>query len=109
MLPETKHNSHDVRKPLETSGRCSVWHKYVKDAKEQPLVLLGTDDRYTIWTIINVEVISTGEELFTLKARSSLGVLPRLDMEKIPEGFRTRVVGSLDAFRDEVYRSGPVC
>lgn len=71
MLTETKDNKHDVKKSLETCGRASIWDKYLKDAKEQPLVLLGTDSRFTIWTIINIEVISTGEEFITMKARST--------------------------------------
>lgn len=97
-----------TRKFLDTFGRRSIWHEYINGKDEQALVLLGVDNRFTIWTIINIEVISTGEELITLKARTSLGVLPRIDTNKIPSAFRARVMQSLNAFRDEVYRSGPV-
>ena len=96
-----------TKKLLDTFGRRSIWHQYLNGKDEQPLVLLGVDNRFTIWTIIGIEVISTGEELVTLKARSSLGVLPRLNINNIPEGFRTAVTQKLNAFRDDVYRAGP--
>jgi hypothetical protein len=72
------------------------------------LVLLGLDERFTVWTIIDIEAIATGEDLVTLKARSSLGILPEIEANKIAESFRPRVNESLNAFRDEVYRSAPI-
>lgn len=97
-----------VTKALETFYGNPIWHRFIKDQKEQPLVLLGFDERFTVWTIINVEYISTGEDLVTLKACSSLGVLPKLERNKIPENSRTSVMASIDAFADEVYRAAPV-
>lgn len=96
-----------AQKLLETFSSRGIWHQYLDKKDEHPIVLLGVDNRFTIWTVISIEVISSGEELVTLKARSSLGVLPRLDINKIPEDFRSRVQQCLNAFRDEVYRSGP--
>jgi len=99
---------HAIHKQLETFQGLSVWNKYLKDSTEQPLVLLGLDDRFTIWTIIGIEVVSTGEELVTLKARRSLGLLPNIDYSKIPEDFRTAVMESVEAFSDEAHRAAPV-
>ncbi len=101
-------NIHEIQKSLETFTSNSIWHKYINGKHEQPLILLGLDNRFTIWTIINVEVLSTGEDLVTLKARSSLGVLPRIYEDKIPKKFRGRVAESLDAFVDEAHRSAPI-
>jgi hypothetical protein len=95
-------------KRLETFQGQVIWHKYIKDHKEQPLVLLGADDRFTVWSIINVEAITTGEDLVTLKARSSLGILPEINAEDIPQLFRHRVEESLSSFTDEVHRSPPL-
>lgn len=97
-----------VTKLLETFYGNPIWHRFIKDQKEQPLVLLGFDERFTVWTIINVESISTGEDLVTLKSCSSLGVLPQIESGKIPENSRTAVMASLDAFADEVYHAAPV-
>jgi hypothetical protein len=71
-------------------------------------VLLGRDKRFTIHTIIDVEVIATGEDLVTLKARSGLGVLPVVDESKLPEEHARRVQESLSAFADEAHRASPV-
>jgi len=97
-----------VTKSLETFHGNPIWHRFIKDQKEQPLVLLGFDERFTVWTIINVENISTGEDLVTLKSCSSLGVLPQVESGKIPENSRSAVMASLDAFTDEVYHAAPV-
>lgn len=79
-----------------------------KETRERPLILLGWHDRFTIWTVVNIEAISTGEDLVTLKARTGLGVLPLLDESKIPETYRSAVIESLERFADEVHRSAPV-
>ncbi len=70
-------------------------------------MLLGVDDRFTVWTIIDVEAIVTGEDLVTLKARNSFGILPDLKKDKIPEPFRAKITEALNTFTDEVHRSAP--
>ncbi|TCS60160.1 hypothetical protein [Varunaivibrio sulfuroxidans] len=85
-----------------------IYHKYFHEKDEQPIVCLGFGDRFTIWTIINIEATSTCEDLVTLKARRGLGVLPDLDKEKIPDSHRNAVLESLEGFVDEVHRSSPI-
>lgn len=92
---------------LHTYDGHSIWHKYLKGRNERPLVCLGFADRFTIWTIINVEATSTREDMVTLKARRGLGILPDLDRDKIPEKHRNVVLESLEGFVDEVHRSAP--
>lgn len=95
-------------KLLETFYGNPIWHKFIQGKKEPPLVVLGMDDRFTIWTIINVEAISTGEDLVTLKARSNFGILPKINKDKIPSGFQAKLDETLTRFADEVHRSSPV-
>lgn len=97
-----------VTKLLETFHGNPVWHRYIKNQKAQPLVLLGFDERFTVWTIVNVEYISTGEDLVTLKACAGLGVLPHINVDAIPGRNRKAVMDVLDIFADEVHRSAPV-
>jgi hypothetical protein len=99
---------HGFSKQLETFHGNPIWHKYIKGRRELPLVLLGVDDRYTVWSIISVESISTGEDLVTLKARNSFGILPHINESKIQESFRSKLNDVLDHFIDEVHRSSPV-
>lgn len=71
------------------------------------LVALGIRDAMTLWSVIGVEQISTGEDLVTLKARSNLGTLPDLAEEAVPFASRARVRECLNKLADTVYKVGP--
>ncbi len=100
--------SREIKKILETFNGNQIWHKYVENQRELPLVFLGVDGRFTVWRIIDIEAISTGEDLVTLRARSSLGILPSIKSNKIPESFKSKLNETLGTFVDEVHRSSPV-
>jgi len=106
-IPSEMRSTVPVKKHLDTYVAKSIWHVFPRLLKDPLLVVLGLETRFSIWSIVNIEVISTGDDLVTLKARSGLGLLPRLDEEKISEQFRGRVVSSLEAFADEAYRAAP--
>ena len=95
-------------KRLRTFRSMLFYNEFIRGQKEQPLVILGCDDCFTVWTVINVETISTGENLVTLKARNSLGILPQYDEQKIPERYRARVKEGLETFADAVHHSAPI-
>ena len=97
-----------IRKVLYTFEGQPILPRLPGKINEQPLVLLGVGDRFSTWTIINIETISTREDLVTLKGRSSFGVLPVVDDSKIPNGVRALIRESLSAFVDEVHRSAPI-
>lgn len=98
---------HEFGKSLETFYGNPIWYK-IQERREFPIVLLGVDDRFTAWTIISVEAIATGEDLVTLKARNSFGILPRILDGKVPEAFQAKLSEALETFTDEVHRSSPV-
>ena len=104
---ETTEKKHDLTKDLDTFNGNTIWHKFIKDQKTLPIVLLGLDDRFTTWKIIDVEAISTGEDLVTLKAQSKFGVLPELISEEIPEIYRAAIDESLNNFIDTTHHSAP--
>lgn len=99
---------HAHNKSLEVFYGNPIWHKHLDGKRELPLVLLGADERFTAWTIISVEAIMTGEDLVTLKARSSFGILPKMIDARVPDAFRTKLLETLAAFADEVHRASPV-
>jgi hypothetical protein len=99
---------HAKNKSLETFHGNPIWYQHIQGRQELPIVLLGVDDRFTAWTIINVEAIVTGEDLVTLKARNSFGILPKMLAGKVPEGFQAKLDETLVTFTDEVHRSSPV-
>lgn len=71
------------------------------------LVILGTSSGYSIWTIIGIETISTGEDLVTLRARQALGALPDIYWAKIPVDYRSKVEEAINTLADDYRRAGP--
>lgn len=72
-----------------------------------PIFLLGTKDGFTIWTLVNTETSATGDEIITLKARMSIGALPKIDRTKVLAADGQSVIESLDKLEEEVFRAGP--
>lgn len=70
-------------------------------------IVLGVKQAATLWRVIAIEQISTGEDLVTLKSRSNMGVLPELSDEKVPSAHRQRVWECIDRLVDTAYRGGP--
>lgn len=69
-------------------------------------VRLGDDQWSTDWRIIQVEKLFTGEEIVTLKATRSFGVLPEVDWEQVPEGAVSTIRAKLEVLEDEFNRAG---
>ncbi|KGW85355.1 hypothetical protein [Burkholderia pseudomallei] len=71
------------------------------------LFALGVRDSYTLWTLLSVERLSTGEDLLTLRARSSLGAMPSLDEAAIPQDGVDDIRRQVDRVSDAEHRQGP--
>lgn len=71
------------------------------------LIALGSADAYTLWRVVGVERIVTGEDLLTLRARSSLGTLPELMESKVPADQLRKVKETLEKLSEASYRAGP--
>ena len=71
----------------------------------QPTVALGNRDAYTLWRVVDIERIVTGEDLLTLRARGYLGVLPELRSDAVPKDGRSKVVELVEKLADGAYRS----
>lgn len=70
-------------------------------------IALGTSDAVSAWRIVAIERIFTGEDLLTLRARTSLGVFPDLIPGAIPAVALHRLETALAAAADAVFREGP--
>ena len=70
-------------------------------------LVLGVQAAMTLWQLVGIEQISSGEDLVTLKARSNLGVLPEILGKQIPEVARRIILESVDKLLDTAYRAGP--
>jgi hypothetical protein len=72
----------------------------------QTRVALGFGDAFTLWRLISVERMITGDDLVTLQARSSFGVITEIDEKKIPETHRKHVVETINKVVDSANRAG---
>jgi len=68
-------------------------------------VLLGAPE--SRWKILSIEKISGDELLHTLKARSSLGALPELSLDKVPAVARNKAAQVYQELVDAAYLAGP--
>lgn len=103
-----KASNHGIETTLETYQSISFYYQFLNKKTEQPLVLLGLDESFSIWTVIARERMYNGEELITLKSRNSLGILPIINDKKILDEFRASVKDSIEGFVDDVYRATPI-
>ncbi len=74
---------------------------------QSPLIALGTRAAYTVWRVISVERIVTGEDLVTLRSRTSLGLLPELNVEAVPQESLAKISEVLDTLVQAAHTSGP--
>lgn len=72
---------HAVNKSLTVFERTRI-KEHFQQPSTWPLVILGWKSSPTFWRVLQIENISTGEELVYLRARNSIGILPELDFKK---------------------------
>lgn len=85
-------------------------HQFGSRLRKNPrmLLMLGHADAPTVWRIISAERTPSGEDLITLRARSSFGALPDILEDHIPEAARPPVLEALDRVTDGAFRSSAV-
>lgn len=101
--------------PLEVNSRTQdekafsfesvVPSEFDVKGNQQLLVVLGAEKAFSIWAITNKETVHTREILVTLKARQSLGALPEIDWNRLPDNSGL-VKGKIENLLDDVYRAG---
>jgi len=74
--------------------------------RRNSVLILGTGNRLSAYSILDVELLFNGEELITVRTRASLGGLPDLNALLIPQTYRNVVLEQYEkaanaAFRDE--------
>lgn len=73
----------------------------------QPIVVLGTKDSYTVWTILSREKTVSGDELITLKSRQTFGALPIVNYAVVPVEGQGVLADALKVFEDDIHRAAP--
>lgn len=71
---------------LATFREFNFFAKIQKECIENPHIILGTVNHYTIWSIVDVETAISGETILFIKSRKVIGALPRINYESITNG-----------------------
>jgi hypothetical protein len=95
-----------VKKPLHRFHDYAA-RVHLKTSTRPVTVVLGVQDAMTLWRVVGIEQISTGEDLVTLKSRSNMGVLPDISENALPAGGAKRVLQTIETLIDTAYRGGP--
>ena len=74
---------------------------------EHPLVILGSNTQFTIWSVINVETSISGETILFLKARKTIGVLPKIDYSAINGNYHNQLKDKLERLASDIHQAGP--
>lgn len=72
-----------------------------------PLIVLGSNTQFTIWSVIDVETSISGETILFLKARKTIGVLPKINYSAIDEKYHSQIKDKLARLADDIYKAGP--
>jgi hypothetical protein len=74
----------------------------------RPLVAIGTESYFTIWTISSIEGTSAAEFVVTLRGRQTFGAIPEVNSDAIPQSCRRAVLDAISKLRDDVFSAGPI-
>lgn len=91
---------------FNTYFRGSIWHQFYRGNKRSLYLLLGDEERYTRWKVIDVELLASGEELITLKSHSVFGSIPVLLECEIPQADLSLINKKLDHLLDDLHSAG---
>lgn len=81
---------------------------YLKEKKiDDPIFLLGTETGFTIWALIDIETSVFGEEVVALKARKSIGALPKVNRDEILNVGGENAIELLEKLEEEIFNAGP--
>lgn len=92
------------RKELLTYHDANPFADRMLAANGDLVIALGAGDALSLWTVVQVERIASGQELLSIKSRSNLGVLPELDLAKMPAASKEIVLAALSKLRTSAYR-----
>lgn len=101
------HNGKFRHKELCTFSSFRLRSYLKREGVAKPIFLIGTEDSFTIWSLVNIETTATGDELIIIRARKSIGALPSIHKDKILKADGKSVIEYMDKLEEDLYRAGP--
>lgn len=95
-----------VRISADTYYSHSVYPLVREHTRNNLHIAMGDERRFTLWKIVDIEVIYTGEELLTLRSVHQMGILPDVNANT-PEPLRKASQDAVNRLSDDIYRSSP--
>lgn len=92
------------RKSLLSYHDAHGFGSRLQSSNTEIVIALGSMDALTLWTVVAVEKSASGQDLLTLRARSNYGVLPELDLQKVPPNSSAVVLSAIERLRTSAYR-----
>jgi hypothetical protein len=92
---------------LTTFSSINVSSVLTEFPKKQYSIALGSAKTPTLWTVIGIEMSTTGEEIVLLKSRTTIGSLPELMQSNLPPSDIHVINQAFERLSSDLYRSGP--
>lgn len=73
---------------------------------DNPLIVLGKDKQFTIWSVIDIETSISGETILFLKARKTMGVLPRVNYGGIDKKYHNSIKDKINRLAEDIHKAG---
>jgi hypothetical protein len=81
--------------------------RILKTGAQPSILAFGARSAYSLWRVVDVELTVSGEDLVTLRARSSLGLLPELREIAVPSDALPKVKETLETLVVAAHTSAP--
>lgn len=70
-------------------------------------IALGTKRYFTLWRVVGLEKLATGEYLITLQSRSTMGTITEINENKLPAAGKMQILDAVTKAADSANRAGP--
>lgn len=101
-----KDSGRRLQKELSVYVECTTLLMKPRQGEGMRLAI-GARDGYSLWNIIQTERTVNLDVLVTLRAQSAFGILPNLDISRVPPAHLVQVQAALSRVLDAAYRELP--
>lgn len=71
-------------------------------------LVLGAQRAHTAWRILQTELLTSGDVMLTLQAKTAFGIIPEVNTAAIDEAYRQDIIQALDRVVASAFRETPI-